>query len=276
MDLRGKSVIVTGAAGGIGAAIADRALARGARVTLSDLAPLPLELTARDLDARHPGQVANLAGDAADAETIEALVRLAIQRFGSVDVYVANAGVFRGFGLEAAEDEWAASWEVNVMAHVRAARVLVPLWQESATGGCFAVTASAAGLLTQIGSPVYSTTKHAAVGFAEWLAATYGDRGVQVCCLCPMGVRTPMVESASGSEDAEARLGMAAVTSAGVVLEPAFVADVLVDAIEHGHFLAVPHPEVLDMFRAKASDHDRWLSGMRRYRQTLIPDGTAP
>ena len=123
--------------------------------------------------------------------------------------------------------------------------------------------------MTQLGSPTYSATKHAAVGFAEWLAATYGDRGVQVACLCPMGVRTAMLEEGETSDDPDATLGMRAVTTAGEALEPADVADVLLDAVEAGRFLALPHPEVGEMLARKAADHDRWIAGMQRFRTSL-------
>src|SRR5699024_3727399 len=153
-----------------------------ARVMLTDLDRDRLAVTAQQLAERFPGRVAQHAADATVQSQIEAVIDSAETAFGSVDAWVANAGVFAGFGLDADDDAWEASWNVNVMAHVRAARAMVPRWLAGA-GGCFATTASAAGLLTQLGSPTYSATKHAAVGFAEWLAASYGDRGVQVSCL---------------------------------------------------------------------------------------------
>ncbi len=199
---------------------------------------------------------------------MQAVLDLAVERFGPVDLYVANAGVGLGQGLESSEEDWSTSLDVNVMAHVRAARLLVPGWLERGRG-YFLSTASAAGLLTQIGSPTYSVTKHAAVAFAEWLSVTYGTRGIAVSCLCPMGVNTAMLNGGADSDDPTARQGARAVTEAGGVLEPLDVADVVLDAIDDERFLVLPHPEVLEFYRRKASDYDRWLAGMRRYQDTL-------
>lgn len=265
LQFEGANAVVTGAGSGIGAAIARRLLEQGASVVIGDLDRDAAEATAADLLAGHPGRVVAVAGDAADPAHIAALVSSAS---GPVDLYVANAGVFRGFGLSSTEAEWATSWDVNVMGHVRAAQLLVPGWVERGRG-CFVSVASAAGLLTQLGSPTYSATKHAAVGFAEWLAATYGDRGVQVCCLCPMGVRTSMLEEGETSDIPDARLGMRAVTTAGQALDPLDVADTLVEALRSGRFLALPHPEVATMHAQKAADHDRWIAGMQRFRTSL-------
>ena len=257
-----RRAIVTGAAGGIGLAVARALVARGDRVVLADRDEQRLAEAAADLGQPH------LAADVATDDGIEALTALADLEMGGVDMYVANAGVFRGFGLESSEDDWATSLQVNTMAHVRAARALVPRWVDG-DGGIFAVTASAAGLLTQLGSPTYSVSKHAAVGFAEWLAATYGDRGVQVCCLCPMGVRTPMVEGGQSHDDGDARLGHKAVATAGEVMEADDVARVLLDAIDAKRFLALPHADVATMYARKAADPDRWIAGMQRYRASL-------
>ncbi|MET0931227.1 MAG: SDR family oxidoreductase [Aeromicrobium sp.] len=261
----GTVAVVTGAASGIGEGISQRLLEQGASVVLGDLDASRLAATAERLDADHPGRVAHVAGDAADAGHIGALIEAAP---GDVDLYVANAGVFRGFGLEAPESDWALGWDVNVMGQVRAAQALVPGWLERGRG-CFVSTASAAGLLTQLGSPTYSVTKHAAVGFAEWLAATYGDQGVQVCCLCPMGVRTDMLHEGQTSDDALGRLAMKSVVSAGATVTPLEVADVLLEAVAAGTFLALPHPEVGTMYARKAADQDHWISGMQRFRTSL-------
>lgn len=262
VDTRSATAVVTGAATGIGEAIAQRLLEQGASVVLGDLNAGQLEMTASKLRQIHAGRVAHVAGDAADGTHIDALVAAAP---GPVDLYVANAGVFRGFGLDAGEDEWSLGWDVNVMSQVRAAQALVPRWIEGG-GGCFVSTASAAGLLTQLGSPTYSVTKHAAVGFAEWLAATYGDRGVQVCCLCPMGVRTDMLAGGEASGDAQTRLAMTSVVSAGATLTPLDVADSLLESIDAGRFFALPHPEVGTMYAQKAADQDRWIAGMQKFR----------
>lgn len=270
MDVSGASAVVTGAASGIGEAIAQRLLEQGAAVVIGDLDADRLKATAERLEEEFPGKVAYVGGDASDADHVAALITAAAE---PVDLFVANAGVFKGFGLEASDDEWALSWDVNVMGHVHAARTLIPRWLESAEagggGGCFVSTASAAGLLTQLGSPTYSVTKHAAVGFAEWLAATYGDRGVQVCCLCPMGVRTDMLAEGETSAEGDARLGMKSVTSAGATLSPLAVADVLLEAIASGSFLALPHADVGTMYARKAADQDHWITGMQRFRTSL-------
>ncbi len=267
MKVEGTSAVVTGAAGGIGAAIAQRLLERGASVLLTDLDAERLAATAEGLAAQHEGRVEHVPGDVTDEDHLRVLTA------GHVDLYFANAGVFQGFGLDADEDAWGASWDVNVMAHVRAARLLVPGWVDRSTegrpAGCFVSTASAAGLLVQLGSATYTTSKHAALGFAEWLAATYGDRGVQVCCLCPMGVRTAMVEGGDSIDDDDARVAHAAVAGAGEMLDPLVVADVVLDAVEAGRFLALPHPQVDAMQQGKAVDRDRWLSGMQQLRRSV-------
>jgi NAD(P)-dependent dehydrogenase (short-subunit alcohol dehydrogenase family) len=154
------------------------------------------------------------------------------------------------------------------MAHVRAARLLVPRWLERG-GGYFVATASAAGLLTQIGAAPYSVSKHAAVAFAEWLSVTYGDRGIGVSCLCPMGVNTNMLNAGLDADDAGTALGANVVAHAGEILEPEVVADRVLEAIERETFLVLPHPEVLEFFRRKGTDYDRWLRGMRRLQGTV-------
>jgi NADP-dependent 3-hydroxy acid dehydrogenase YdfG len=266
MELTAETVaVVTGAASGIGEGIAQRLLEQGASVVLGDLDAARLEATASRLDGDHPGRVSHVAGDAADADHIAALIAAGPR---DVDIYVANAGVFRGFGLEAPESDWSLGWDVNVMGQVRAAQALVPGWVERGAG-CFVSSASAAGLLTQLGSPTYSVTKHAAVGFAEWLAATCGDQGVQVCCLCPMGVRTDMLHQGETSDDLVGRLAMKSVVSAGTILSPLDVADVLLEAVTAGTFFALPHPEVGTMYARKAADTDHWITGMQRFRSSL-------
>jgi NAD(P)-dependent dehydrogenase (short-subunit alcohol dehydrogenase family) len=198
--------------------------------------------------------------DVADARANDDLVTQAEERFGAVDLFCANAGVTGGIGLD---EGFELAFGVNVMAHVHAARRLVPGWVERG-GGYFLSTASAAGLLTQVGSAQYSVSKHGAVAFAEWLSITYGAAGIKVSCLCPMGVNTPLMHSGEDSDDPQGRAASAVVAAAGRVLEPEDVADVVTDALREERFLVLPHPEVLDMWRMKSSDYDRWLSGMRR------------
>ncbi|WP_375001690.1 SDR family oxidoreductase [Aeromicrobium sp. CTD01-1L150] len=266
VSVQGASAVVTGAAGGIGQAFARRLLEAGADVVLGDVDGDRLDETADALEQQFGERVHRRAVDVTSGPGVAALLEAAPR---PVDLYVANAGVFRGFGLEATPQEWAASWDVNVMAHVEAARSLVPRWIEDGSGGCFVSVASAAGLLTQLGSPTYSVTKHAAVGFAEWLAASYGDRGVQVCCVCPMGVQTQMLEEGRESDDADATLGMRAVTTAGIPIEPLDVADSALSAVADGRFLALPHEDVSRMWTQKSADPDRWLAGMQRFRRSL-------
>lgn len=268
MILKDKVAIVTGAGGGIGAAIAQRLVENGAKVVVTDLDSARVTAAAAELTKRHAGSVVAQGADASDTDDIAALIATAESTFGPVDLYVANAGVGVGQGLEASEQDWELSIDVNLMAHVRAAKLLVPGWLERETGYFFS-TASAAGLLTQIGSPTYSVTKHGAVAFAEWLSVTYGTRGLAVSCLCPMGVNTNMFNAGSGSDDALARAGAKAVTDAGGVLEPLEVADVVIDAIDDERFLVLPHEDVLEFYRRKGSDYGRWIKGMQRYQDSV-------
>ena len=190
-----------------------------------------------------------------DAVAFSGLIDRVESELGPVEVFFANAGVAIGTDpLETPDEVWDLAYAVNVRAHLLAARRLLPGWL-SRGEGYFVATASAAGLLTQIGSAPYAVTKHAAVAFAEWLSVTYGERGVRVSCLCPMGVRTAML---AGDE-----LGQQVVRAAGAVLEPEEVADAVIAAIDAEQFLILPHPEVLTFFQRKALDYERWLAGMR-------------
>ncbi|HEX8780081.1 MAG TPA: SDR family oxidoreductase, partial [Nocardioides sp.] len=221
-----EAVVVTGAARGIGRAIAARYAADGARVVVNDLDPAATQAAADEI-----GGYA-VPGDAASAAGVAALVDAAREHLGEVDTYVANAGILQGLGLDAADDDWAHTIEVNVMAHVRAARLLVPGWVERGSGR-FVVTASAAGLLTALGSATYSASKHAAVGFAEWLAATYAHRGVRVHAICPQGVTTQMLEDSGELAD---------LLVADGARTPEEVADALMAAVAEDRFLVLPHP----------------------------------
>lgn len=269
MKLEGSVAIVTGAGGGIGAALCRRFVEHGARVVATDLHADRLTAEVDAIAADHDGAIVALAGDCSSTDHIRATIELAESTFDApVDLYVANAGVGLGDGLDATPADWQTSIDVNLMAHVRAAELLVPGWLERGQGH-FLSTASAAGLLTQIGSATYSVTKHAAVAFAEWLSVTYGTRGIGVSCLCPMGVNTNMLNSGAESDSDSARQGAKAVTQAGLVLEPLEVADLVVESLGTDEFLILPHPDVLEFFRRKAGDYDRWLRGMRRYQDTL-------
>ncbi|MEU2043159.1 SDR family oxidoreductase [Nocardia niwae] len=266
MEISGKVAIVTGAGAGIGAALAARLVGAGARVVLADLDEAS---AARVAESLGPDAVA-VGGDVADETVIRALIERAETEFGPVDLYFANAGIGGGAGLDSTDQQWTAALEVNVLAHVRAARLLVPGWVARG-GGYFVATASAAGLLTQLGSAPYAVSKHAAVGFAEWLSVTYGDRGVRVSCVCPMGVDTRLLRGGLVPPEhaAEAELAVKAVTSAGAVLSPEEVAEIVLAGVAEERFLILPHPEVLKMYRHKGSDYDRWLDGMRRFQAAL-------
>ena len=265
MQVSQKVAVVTGAGNGIGAAIAHRLAAAGARVVLTDLDGVAVAAVAAEIESEHPRSALAQMSDAADESSIDDVIAFAEKEFGAVDLYVANAGVAAGDELEPDEAVWDLALDVNLRAHIRAARRLVPGWIERGEG-YFVGTASAAGLLTQIGSAPYSVTKHAAVGFAEWLSVTYGDRGVGVSCVCPMGVDTKLLHDDAALSDTAAR----AVKTAGRVLSPEEVAECVLAGIESGQFLILPHPEVLDMYRQKAADYDRWLRGMHRSRPTLV------
>ncbi|MFE3293073.1 SDR family oxidoreductase [Rhodococcus sp. NPDC059234] len=272
MRVAGKVAIVTGGGGGIGGALAHALAADGARVVVADLDAAAAQAVVDKVNAENPGAAVAAGGDVSDAELIRGLIALAEKNFGPVDMYFANAGITGDPGLEADDAAWELSLDVNLRAHIRAAQLLVPGWVERGEG-YFVSTASAAGLLTQIGSATYSVTKHAAVGFAEWLDVTYGDRGIRVSCLCPMGVNTKLLYAGEESGDALGVAATRAVTAAGDVLEPAQVAADVLAAIDEERFLILPHAAVLEMYRQKGSDYDRWLRGMRRYQAALLDQG---
>ncbi|HEX9258825.1 MAG TPA: SDR family oxidoreductase [Acidimicrobiales bacterium] len=269
MELADKVVIVTGGASGIGRGMARRFHAEGARaVVVADLDGHGAEAVAAELSAARPGSALGLmANVAVEAETAGIVARTE-QAFGPVDLFCANAGIGAGTDEATPDDEWEASFAVNVRSHIYAARTLVPGWLARGEG-YFLSTASAAGLLTQIGSAPYSVTKHAAVAFAEWLSVTYGDRGIKVSCLCPMGVNTAMLNAGLEAGSIEGA-GASVVKAAGMVLEPEDVAEAVVQAVRDERFLVLPHPEVLTFFQRKASDYDRWLAGMRRLQARVV------
>jgi NAD(P)-dependent dehydrogenase (short-subunit alcohol dehydrogenase family) len=261
MELREQIVVVTGGASGIGRALALQCAAEGAAgVVVADLDREGATAVAREIG---PAAVA-VGCDVADPDHAEALIAVAADRFDGrpVDVFFANAGIGVGEGIGDA-DEWVLAVDVNVAAHVIAARALLPGWLERGHGA-FVSTASAAGLLSQIGSAPYAVTKHAAVAFSEWLSITYGDRGVKVSCLCPMGVDTPLLDG-----DGTA---VRVVKASGSVLSPTEVAEVAVATLRAEQFLILPHPEVLDYIRHKATDYDRWITGMRRLQAAILSE----
>lgn len=258
MDLHGRNVVVTGAGRGIGEALARAFHARGAHVALADLAG------AGDVAATLEGAIAFDADVSTEAGNRD-LVAEARHALGRIDLFFANAGVgLGGDVLETPEEDWNLAFDVNVHAHRWAAKYLLADWLERGDG-YFCSTASAAGLLAQIGSGPYTLTKRAAVAFAEYLAITYGDAGVKVSCLCPQGVNTQMLHAGD-----DAVSGGNVVKVAGAVLEPAEVAEATCRAIEAETFFVLPHPEVADYMQRKAADPDRWLGGMRKLQRTVL------
>ena len=258
MDVAGKVVVVTGGASGIGRALAERFADDGAKgVVVADLDQEGATDVATDL-----GNAIAISCDVADPAHADVLIGAAEQAFGPVDLFCANAGVAVGEDLATPAD-WDLAFNVNVRAHIAAAERLVPGWLERGSG-YFLTTASAAGIVSQIGSAPYAVTKHAAVAFAEWLSITYGERGVGVSCLCPMGVNTPLLMDGDS-------LATRIVTAAAPVLEPEEVADAVVDGLRDERFLILPHPEVGEYFQRKAADYDRWLAGMRRLQASVSP-----
>jgi NAD(P)-dependent dehydrogenase (short-subunit alcohol dehydrogenase family) len=249
----GAGVVVTGGGSGIGAALCRRFAAEGARVVVNDI------------DAEAAASVAAscggtpVAGDAASEDGVAALVSAARAELGEIDLFCANAGIARAGGPDAPEADWEDSWQVNVMAHVRAARLLLGPWLERGSGHLIC-TVSAAGLLTVPGSAPYAVTKHGALAFAEWLAVTYAHRGLTVQAICPLGVRTPMLDGADPRT--EALLGESAI-------QPEAVADAVMHAVADGRFLILPHPEVAGMYAGRAAETDRWLRGMSKVQQRL-------
>ena len=252
---------MTGAASGIGAALARRLAADGAKVVVADIDAGGAEAVASDIG----GQARLL--DVADAAATRTLIDEVEHSFGPVEIYCSNAGLLVPGGVDTETADWQRSWDVHVLAHFHAARVLLPRWVERG-GGILVVTASAAGLLTQLDSVSYAVTKHAAVAAAEWLAIGYGDHGIQVAALCPQAVRTPLLEGSAGGAAPAQPAGGAGVhpSAAGTdgVLEPDAVADATAEALRQGRFLVLPHPEVATYTKRRADDPDRWLAGMRR------------
>lgn len=247
MDIAGKVAIVTGGASGIGAGIARRFVAEGARgVVVADVNLARAEGVAKDI-----GAIAMRCDVSREAD-IQALVAATRERFGQIDVYISNAGILGDLGgFELGDPLWQSMWEIHGMAHVWAARAVVP--EMVARGeGYFLVTASAAGLLSVVESAPYAVTKHAALAFAEWLRIAYGRRGVRVSCLCPQSVQTDMISGDGGS---------AAVDG---ILSPEQVAAEVVAVMHDEKFLVLPHPEVAQYFRNKSENYDRWIGGMQK------------
>lgn len=266
MDLAGKVAVVTGGGGGIGEALCRAFAGRGAAaVAVADIDGAAAERVASSIAAGGTGTAAFGVGvDAGDEADVRALVERAEAEFGPIDLFCANAGIILLGGPEAPDGDWERIWKVNVMGHIYAARAVIPGMLKRG-GGYFMTTASAAGLLTQLGSAPYSVTKHAAVGLAEWLSITYGDQGLKVSCLCPQAVRTAMIGAAGDEEAAEA--SQAATDG---ILAPSAVADAVVDGLAKEEFLILPHPEVATYEQRRAGDRERWLRGMRRMQAAMV------
>lgn len=263
MKLQQRVAVVTGGAHGIGRALCQRFAAEGARaVVIADLDIDAAEALARELSDQT--RAIALRVDVGVESDLRDLVAITTERCGAIDLFCSNAGIggVPG-GEEVADSDWQHIWQVNVMAHIYAARAVLPAMLERGEGYLLN-TASAAGLLTQIGSAPYSVTKHAAVSFAEWLSVTYGDRGIRVSCLCPQGVRTNMLSESALSD----RRGVGGFLLENA-LEPSAVAEAVVEGLDAEKFLILPHPEVATFIQHKAGDYDRWLRGMRRLLKKL-------
>ena len=253
MELRDRVAVVTGGANGIGRALCRRFVAEGARgVVIVDRDGDGVHALAAELGETALGLTADVSVEADIVNVVEHTE----DQFGPIDLFCSNAGIGGGGGIEAPDEVWQSIWEINLMAHVFAARAVLPSMLARG-GGYLLNTASAAGLLMNIGNASYTVTKHAAVGFAEWMSVTYGDRGIKVSCLCPQGVRTNMLMGAPGDPSTEVVLAQGAI-------EPEQVAEAVVEGLRAERFLILPHPEVAEYVRRKAEDPDRWLTGMRR------------
>ena len=257
MQINGKVVVVTGAASGIGKALAARFAQEGARgIVCADLNEADATAVAAGVGGL------GLRCDVAQERDMNTLVAAALERYGAIDIFCSNAGIIARHGLDATLEEWRRTLDVNFMAHVLAARAVVPIMLKQG-GGYIVATASAAGLLMQVDSATYTVSKHAAVAFAEWLSVNYAERGIKVSCLCPQGVRTPMLLGPSGSRKSFLLEGSVSAED---------VAQRVVEGIQAERFLILPHPEVAEYERRKAADRERWLGGMRRLRAAVMAD----
>ncbi len=260
MDIKDKHIFITGAASGIGAALAAECHARGAKgVSCADMNTAG----AADVAARLGENGLAVYCDVTDQSAVDAAVKEAESAFGPIDLYISNAGIALGDGpdwtvISRSDASYEKVWRVNVHAHVLAARAVLPAMIERGEGG-FLITASAAGLLTAVGDTSYSVTKHAAVGFAESLAITHGDDGIYVGCLCPQGVESAMTDGLDGS----------IIHQMGIMPADELARRTL-DGVEEGHFMIRPHSEVVDYFQHKAADYDRWIGGMRKLRRNQM------
>ena len=257
MEVQDKTIVVTGGASGIGKAMCERFAAEGARqVVVADLNGDGAAAVAERIGSVSGSAAARQVDVGVEAELID-LIDDTESRFGPIDLFCSNAGIGLGKGLDEPDEVWDAIWRVNAQSHIWVARHLVP--KMIARGGGYLLnTASAAGLLTQIGSVTYAVTKHAAVALAEWIAITHGRDGIKVSVLCPQAVRTAMTADGPG------------VAGVDGMIEPEQAADAVIEALREERFLVLPHPEVAEYIRRKTTDYDRWLHGMRRLQERYL------
>ncbi len=256
MQISGATIVVTGGASGIGKAMSRRFVEHGAAVVyVVDLDGPGAAAVADEIGG--VGVELNVTDEAAIVNLIEQIER----DHGPIDLWCGNAGIGANGGVELDDDVWNANWNVNVLAHVKACRHLIPRWIARGSGHLL-ITASAAGLLTNLGTAPYAVTKHGAVAFAEWVRITHGNDGVGVSCLCPQGVRTPMTE-------ADGELAIEVVKAMGMI-EPEEVADAVVAGLAEDAFLILPHPEVAQFEQRRAGDRERWLQGMQKLQARLL------
>ncbi|HSJ27275.1 MAG TPA: SDR family oxidoreductase [Acidimicrobiia bacterium] len=255
MELAGKVVVVTGGGNGIGEGLVRRFVSEGAKVVAADLAGDAVDQVADEV-----GALAFTADVSVESDVI-GLVDYAESELGPIDLFCSNAGIGPSGGLEMGNDTWQKIWEINTMSHVYAARACLP-GMLARGEGYLLQTVSAAGLLTNLGAAAYSVTKHAALGLAEWISVTYGDRGIKVSALCPQFVQTDLLRDLAGDP-------AVAQWVRGSTIEVADVAEAVVRGLEEERFLILPHPEVETFFQRKASDYDRWLAGMRKLQASL-------
>ncbi|PCH62620.1 MAG: short-chain dehydrogenase [SAR86 cluster bacterium] len=252
MKIKDKVVVVTGGASGIGKSLCERFAQEGAlAVVVSDIDQAGIDATVSSIESQT--QTLGVMTDVGKEEQVNDLVAKVLERFGHIDLFCSNAGIFTAGGVDVLTEQWQQIWDINVMSHVFAARAVLPSMLERGEGYLLN-TSSAAGLLSQVGSAPYSVTKHAAVGFAEWLSISYGNKGIKVSLLCPQAVRTKMTQ----------RVGGGGVAGLDGMLEPHQLADTVIKTLDEERFLVLPHPQVLDYMQRKTSDYDRWLAGMRR------------